>query len=286
MEYALQIQKLTKTYESFALEQVDLALPQGCIMGLVGENGAGKSTLIKAALDLIRRDSGCIQFYGEALDKNPMALHEIIGVVFDTLCFYESLTLAQIDRICAGIYQQWNSETYRQWLERFSLPHKEKIKALSKGMKMKLNLAVALSHNAKLLILDEPTSGLDPIARDELMDVFLDFVQDETHSILFSTHITTDLERIADYITFLHKGRVVFTRSKDALLYDYGIVRCGEAQFIQLAKEPGIRWRKMEYQYEILVPDQKEILAKYPGCAVDKATIDEIMLLHVKGETK
>ncbi len=281
---ALEIRNVSKNYDRFQLEHVSLELPQGCIMGLIGENGAGKSTLIKAILDLIQKDSGEVLFYGKPLDSSQTELKEQIGVVFDSIHFHEVLTPLQIGSISALTYQNWDENLYQKYLKDFKLPEKSKIKDFSKGMKMKLNIAVALSHQAKLLILDEPTAGLDPIARDELLDIFLDFIQDETHSILISSHITSDLEKIADYITFLHEGKLLFTKSKDELLYDYRIAKCGEADFQKLKSENGAVWRKMDYQYEVLLPDGKTIEHNYPDCPFDHAKIDEIMLLYVKGE--
>lgn len=281
---ALEIKNLSKNYDRFQLENISLEIPQGCIMGLIGENGAGKSTIIKAILDLIQKDSGEILFYGQKLDDSQTDLKEQIGVVFDTIHFHEMLTPVQIGSISQLTYQNWDGKLYQEYLEKFKLPEKSKIKDFSKGMKMKLSIAVALSHQAKLLILDEPTAGLDPIARDDLLDIFLDFIQDETHSILISSHITSDLEKIADYITFIHEGKLLFTKSKDELLYDYRIAKCGEADFQKLKSEKNAVWRKMDYQYEVLLPEGNKTEANYPDCQFDHATIDEIMLLYVKGE--
>lgn len=279
----LEISNLTKDYGRFKLNDVSLELPEGCIMGLIGENGAGKSTLIKAALGLVRRDAGEVSFRGETLVPGSPQMEEV-GVVFDTLRFHENLTPAQIGRISASTFRSWNEAVYSEHLRRFDLPEKSKIKGFSKGMRMKMSLAAALSHNARLLLLDEPTAGLDPIARDELLDLFLEFVQDETHSILLSSHITSDLEKIADYVTFLHKGRLLFTKPSYELQYNYRIVRCGEQDFQKLKAEKGALWRKMDYNYEVLLPGGSTLEKKYPGCSFDRASIDEIMLLSVKGE--
>ncbi len=281
---ALEIKNLSKNYDRFHLEEINLELPQGNIMGLIGENGAGKSTLIKAVLDLIQKDSGEVYFYGSPLDGMQTELKEQIGVVFDSLHFHETLTPVQIGSISKLTYQNWDENLYQEYLQKFKLPEKSKIKDFSKGMKMKLSIAAALSHHAKLLILDEPTAGLDPIARDELLDIFLDFMQDETHSILISSHITSDLEKIADYITFIHEGKILFTKSKDELVYEYRIARCGEADFQELKSQKGAVWRKMDYQYDVLLPDGKNLEHRYPDCQFDRASIDEIMLLYVKGE--
>lgn len=281
----LNISGAVKDYGRFRLDNVSLALPQGCIMGLIGENGAGKSTLIKWMLGLVKRDAGEIFYNGKSLDVNDRTQMEQIGVVFDALHFPETFTAVQIGKLHAGLYRNWDSACYSRYLERFSLPEKEAVKGFSKGMQMKLGIACALSHGAKLLILDEPTAGLDPIARDDLMEVFLDFVQDETNGILLSTHITADLEKVADYVTFLHEGKVQFTHPKDMLRDEFRIVRCGEAAFQKLRAENGAVWRKMELQYEVLLPDGVHLQEKYPDCTFDRPTIDEIMLLYVKGGT-
>ncbi len=278
---ALRIENLTKTYPGFTLDGISFALPGGTIMGLVGENGAGKSTTIKAALGLIRKDGGTAAFWGEELTP---ALKEDIGVVFDGGNFHEILTPAQVGNISRAAYKQWDEQLYRQYLTRFGLPAKKEIKSFSKGMKMKLSIAVALAHHPRLLILDEATAGLDPVMRDDMLEVFLDFVQDEDHSILMSSHITTDLERAADYITLLHQGKVLFSKPKDELRYRYGILRCGAEQFAALDPGDVLAWRKEPMQHSVLVADKAAARKKYPEAVVDDATIDDILLIYVKGE--
>ena len=211
-------------------------------------------------------------------------LKEDIGVVFDGINFYETLTPAKVGKIAGAAYKQWDEHLFQDYLKRFQLPTDKEIKSLSKGMKMKLAITVALSHNSKLLILDEATSGLDPVIRDDILDMLLDFVQDEEHSILVSSHITSDLEKIADYIVFIHEGKVVFFKPKDELTEQYGIIKCGAAQFDALDKSDIIVYRKMDYEWQILVSDREEMQRKYPKAMVVPATIDEIMLLYVKGE--
>ena len=284
MEFAVEVKNVTKKYKRFTLSDVSFAVPQGSIMGLIGENGAGKSTAFKAMLNLLRKDAGEVLFWGKPLEDKDTELKSRIGVAFDAICFAEILTVKQVGNIGKMTYSNWDAPRFQELVTRFELPEKAEIKTLSKGMKMKLNLAFAMSHNAELLILDEPTAGLDPIARDELLDLFLEFVQDENHSILISSHITTDLEKVADYITFINKGKVAFSKEKDVLLYQHGIVRCGEKDF-RLVKEKGcIAWRKNDCNYEILVEDRQSILRAFPHPVVDNASIDEIMLLTVKGE--
>ena len=264
------------------MDKVSFSVPEGSIVGLIGENGAGKSTTINAALGLIQKDAGYISIMGkEELDNDTK---EQIGVVFDGSNYPEILSPKRLNRVMKNIYHSWDEHTYMSLLKKFSLPADKQIKQFSKGMKMKLAITVALSHNSKLLILDEATSGLDPVIRDDILDMLLDFVQDEEHSILVSSHITSDLEKIADYIVFIHEGQVVFFKPKDELTEQYGIIKCGAAQFDALDKSDIIVYRKMDYEWQILVSDREEMQRKYPKAMVVPATIDEIMLLYVKGE--
>lgn len=284
MDAILQVNNLTKQYSDFKLDNVSFSLPKGTIMGLIGENGAGKSTTINAILDLIKKDDGTVTFWGQELSSDLRRLKEDIGVVFDGINFYETLTPAKIGQISKAAYTQWDQHLYNEYLTKFQLPTKNEVKTFSKGMKMKLCIAVALSHHPKLLILDEATSGLDPVIRDDILDVFLDFVQDEQHSILMSSHITTDLEKIADYITFIHQGKVMFCKTKDELRYRYGIIRCGAALFDAIDKTEVLAYRKCDYQWDVLVADKEKARRKYKSAVVDDASIDDILLLYVKGE--
>ncbi len=283
METLLKVENICKEYSGFKLDNVSFTIPKGTIMGLVGENGAGKSTTINIILDIIKKDSGTVTFWGKELSSDK-SIKEDIGVVFDEINFHETLTPEKVGKICAGAYKQWNDSTYKGYLKRFGLSADKEIKTLSKGMKMKLSIAVALSHDPKLLILDEATSGLDPVMRDDILDVFLEFVQDEEHSIIMSSHITTDLEKIADNITFIHKGNVFFSKPKDELRYNYGIIRCGESDFKKISKEDILAYRREEYQLSVLTSDKKAAKRKYRNMVVDDATIDDILLIYVKGE--
>lgn len=282
MDAILQVENLTKHYPDFTLDHVSFSVPKGTIMGLIGENGAGKSTTINAILDLIHKDDGTVTFWGQELSLAKQ-LKEDIGVVFDGINFYETLTPAKVGKIARAAYSQWDNHLYQDYLKRFQLPLDKEFKQMSKGMKVKLCIAVALSHNPKLLILDEATSGLDPVMRDDILDVFLEFVQDENHSIMMSSHITTDLEKVADYITFIHQGKVIFNKKKDDLRYHYGIVRCGAATFDQIDKQEILAYRKEDYQWNVLVADKEKAKKKYKNAVVDDATIDDILLLYVKG---
>ena len=282
MDAILQVENLTKQYPDFTLDHVSFSVPKGTIMGLIGENGAGKSTTINAILDLINKDDGTVAFWGQELSSSKQ-IKENIGVVFDGINFYETLTPAKVGKISSAAYKQWDKHLYKEYLKRFQLPADKEIKTLSKGMKMKLCIAVALSHKPKLLILDEATSGLDPVMRDDILDVFLEFVQDANHSIMMSSHISTDLEKVADYITFIHQGKVIFSKRKDELRYHYGIIRCGAAVFDQIDKEDVLAYRKEDYQWNVLVAEKEKAKRKYKNAVVDDATIDDILLLYVKG---
>lgn len=281
MTNALTISDVTKTYPGFKLDHVSFTVPEGTIVGLIGENGAGKSTIINASMGLIAKDEGRIVVLGDEALAN--ATKEQIGVVFDGSNFPEMLTPRAIGHIMANIYQHWDDALFEQLLAQFGLPQK-KLKQFSKGMKMKFAIAVALSHHPKLLVLDEATSGLDPVVRDDILDMLLDFVQEEDHSVLVSSHITSDLEKIADYIVFLHEGRVAFMEPKDELLEQYGILQCSDAQHAALDPADCLHSRKMDYEWQVLVADREAMMRKYPKAMVTPATIDEIMLLYVKGE--
>ena len=283
MDNILEVKNLTKKYADFTLDHVSFSIPKGTIMGLIGENGAGKSTTINAILDLIHKDDGTVTFWGQKLSSTKQ-LKEDIGVVFDDINFYETLTAAKVGKISQTAYKQWDERLYRGYLNRFLLPADKEIKTFSKGMKMKLCIAVALSHKPKLLVLDEATSGLDPVMRDDILDIFLEFVQDEGHSIMISSHITTDLEKVADNITFIYHGKVLFCKAKDELLYQYGIVRCGAAVFDEIDKSEILAYRKEDYQWNVLVADKQKARRRYKNTVVDDATIDDILLLYVKGE--
>lgn len=284
MGSALEIHELTKKYEDFTLDHISFQVPSGSIVGLIGENGAGKTSTINAVLGLIKKDSGEIEILGENADNLSSPVKEEIGVVFDGSNFSEELTPVKLNKVLRDVYSSWDQALFSKLLEQMEVPLFKKIKTFSKGMKMKLSIAVALAHHPRLLILDEATSGLDPVMRDDILDMFLDFVQDEEHSILVSSHITSDLEKVADYIVFIHKGKIIFAKSKDELLENYGIIKCGREQFEALDKEDQIIYRRLDYEWQVLTADRNRAQKKYPKALVIPATIDEIMLLYVKGE--
>ena len=280
----LEVKNLNKKYKDFQLKNVNLSLPKGMIMGLIGENGAGKTTTIKAILNIINTDSGEIKIFGLDNKKEEKKIKQDIGVVLDDSFLSEYLNPMDINKIMKNFYQNWDEKLYFKYIEEFKLPKNKISKDYSSGMKMKLKIAVALSHHPKLLILDEPTSGLDPVARNEILDIFQEFIQDEEHAILVSSHITSDLEHIADYITFINNGEIVLTKTKDELLDRYGIVKCSEQEFKKINKADYLKYKKNRYEYEILVENKNEFKRKYDIQIIDKPTIEDIMLIYIKGE--
>ena len=286
MENILELQQICKSFpkSNFILDKLSFSLPYGAILGFVGENGAGKTTTIGCILNTVRKDSGMVKLFGKEMRDTDTDIREKIGVVYDGDNFPGFWTAKQLSQVMEGIYTQWDHALFQKYLEDFHLPVKQKIKHYSRGMTMKLAIAVALSHHPQLLILDEATSGLDPIMRDEMLDVFLEFVQEESHSILLSSHITSDLEKVADYITFIHNGKLIMTASKNDLVYNYAVMRCRESQFLALDPGDMIAYRKRDFQIDVLVANGKEAQRKYKGAVVDHVSVDEIMLLLVKGE--
>lgn len=286
MNSTLILKNVNKKYEksNFAIKDISFSVPEGSIVGFIGENGAGKSTTMNCILNVIRRDSGTIEIFGREMTDEDIDIRENIGVVYDSNNFPEYLTAKQLADILGRIYSKWDDFCFEQFLRRFGLPESQKIKTYSRGMSMKLAVAVALSHDSKLLILDEATSGLDPIMRDEILDVLLEFVKQENHSILLSSHITSDLEKIADYIVFIHNGEIILNKTKDELIYEYGVIRCSENDFHNILSEDILSSMKKDYQIDVLIKNRKLIEKKYKNLIVDSVSLDEIMLLLVKGE--
>lgn len=284
MIHAIEVRNLSKRFDRFQLKNVDLTLPSGSIMGFIGENGAGKTTTIKLMLNQLRADSGTVRFFGLDHIKDEKKVKNEIGVVFDESYFHENLKPKHISKIMKRIYSQWDEALFLEYMHRFKLPLEKNTKDFSRGMKMKLSIATALSHHPKLLILDEATSGLDPVVRNEILDIFLEFIQDEEHSILFSSHITSDLEKVADYVTFLHDGEIIFSESKDDLLYDFGLLLCGADDFKTVDKGDIIGQRESRFGHEILVRNKEQMKEKYKGLTIDSVTIEDIMLFYVKGD--
>lgn len=284
MENILEVKNLCKKYKGFELKNINIEVPKGMIMGLIGENGAGKSTTIKSILNVINRDSGEINIFGLDNIKKEKQIKEDIGVVLDDSFLSEYLTPKDINQIMKNMYKTGDENLYFEYIEKFNLPRVKISKEFSSGMKMKLKIAVALSHHPKLLILDEPTSGLDPVARNEILDIFQDFIQDEERGIFVSSHITSDLEHIADYITFINEGEIVLTKTRDELLENFGIVKCSEEEFKKFDKKDYVKFKKNRYEYDVLVEDKVEFARKYDAQIIDKPTIEDIMLIYIKGE--
>lgn len=278
---AIEIQGLEKHYGDFSL-RLDLELPEGCILGLIGENGAGKSTTIRALLGMLRPDAGSIRVLGHDNRRDFAPVREEIGVVLDETGFPECLTAEQLGRVMAGIYRNWDAAQYDALLTKLAVPRGKRFKDFSRGMKMKQAIAVALSHRARLLVLDEPTSGLDPVVRDEVVELFSDFTRDAGHSVLISSHIVSDLEKLCDYVAFLHRGRLLLCEEKDVLREQYGLVQLSKADFAALESSAVIGHRASPYGVSAIV--RREAIPA--GCAVEPVSIEDLFVLMVKeGET-
>ena len=285
MENIIEIKNLKKKYDDkFELGEIDIKIPKGVIVGLIGENGAGKTTLIKSMLNIIKIDSGEIKIFGKDYKKEEKEIKEDIGIVLDNMFFPELLNAKDINNTMKDVYKNWDSELYFSYLKEFDVPDNKPLKSMSKGMRKKLEIATALAHKPKLLILDEPTSGLDPVVRNEVLDIFLKFIEDEQHSILLSTHITSDLEHIADEIIFIDKGKKVLQKSRDEIIDNYGILKCDIDYFSNIDKKDIITYKKTKYTYEILVNNKEQASKKYHNCVIDKITLEDLMVLVIKGE--
>jgi ABC-2 type transport system ATP-binding protein len=275
------VRDLCKQFDGFLLDHVSFQVPKGRIVGFIGENGAGKSTTINLILDELKRDNGQIQIFGK--ENTISAVKEDIGVVFDECNFHDVFNVSDIEKILSGVYKSWDSNLYRQYLKKFKIPERKQIGSFSKGMKMKLSIICAMAHKPKLLILDEATTGLDPVVRDEMLDLFLEFIQDEECSIFFSSHITSDIQKIADYVILIHQGKIIFEEQKDDLVYNFGIVKCGREKFASISPDDYIIHRITNVSIECLVRDKEAIRRKYKDIVVDNATLEDIMLFYIKG---
>ncbi len=275
---ALEVKNLRKEYKNFTLDNINLTLPSGCIMGLVGENGAGKSTTLKLILDLIKKDGGSITILGKDSADNSVLTKEDLGVVLDNVGIPECLKIKQIDKIMSGIFKNWDSKVFFDYISKFSIPEKNSFKEFSKGNKMKLGIAIALSHKPKLLILDEATSGLDPVVRDDILDILNDFTREENHSVLISSHIVSDLEKLCDYIAFIHGGKLLLCEEKDVLVGQYSIIHCTEEQLKEIPESSILHKKISPYSAEALVkrmdiPD---------GVLQSPVSIEELFIYMVK----
>ncbi len=285
-ENVIEVNGITKKYDGFLLDNVSFNVAKGSIMGFIGQNGSGKSTTINAILNIIRTDSGNIKVFGMDNRKHETEIKKHISAVFDELPFHDELNADALNKIFRDIYFEWNSEIFRSYLDRFQLPRKKKFGQFSKGMKMKLQIAAALSHNAKLLILDEATTGLDPVIRNEILDIFLEFLQDEENSVFMSSHITTDIEKVADSVTFIDKGKILLSGFKDDILNSHGVIKCSKSDFNEIEKSDFISARVTDFGAEVLISDRKKALQKYSGAIIDPTTLEEIMLFYVNQNKK
>ncbi len=286
MSNVLELSNVTKDYGDFKLDNVSLSIPKGGICGFIGQNGAGKTTTIKLILDIIKRDSGDIKAFGMDVLTDGKAVKEKIGVVYDEMGFHEFLTPKQLNKVFKNIYKNWDEEEYLEYLKKFSLPLNKKCGKFSRGMRMKLQIAVAMSHKAELLIMDEPTAGLDPIVRNEILQIFQEYVMDENRTILLSSHITGDLERIADEVIFINKGRIILAGNKDEILEKHGIIKCSREDLEKIDTKYIISVRSSSFCEEVLVDNRTECIHKYPDFVIDMATLEDILIFYVNHKQK
>ena len=279
--YVIELKNVKKDYGDFVLDNVSFCVPTGSVCGFIGQNGAGKTTTIQIILDAIKRDGGEVYVFGKNIDDGMSALKEDIGVVFDEMGFHDFLTPKQINTVMKNIYKNWDEDAFFDYLKKFSLPSKKECGKFSRGMRMKLQIATAMSHKAKLLIMDEPTSGLDPIVRNEIIQIFREFVIEEDHSILLSSHITTDLEKIADEVVFIDAGKIVLSGNKDEIIEKHGILRCKKDEFNEISKSLIVDVDVSSMGAEILVNDKKAASKLYPGMVIDEAGLEQIMIHYV-----
>lgn len=283
MENILEIKNLRKEYKDFTLKDINFTLPRGFVMGFIGPNGAGKSTTIKLIMNLIKKNSGEINILGMDNVKQEKQIKEKIGFVYDENYFYEELSIKSMAGIIASFYKNWDEKTFEKYIKQFGLNKDKKIKDLSKGMKMKFSLAIALSHKAELIIMDEPTSGLDPVFRSEILDILYSLIQDENISIFFSTHITTDLEKIADYITFLNNGSIEFSDEKDSIMDRYSIVKGSKDLLDRDTKKEFIKVRENSYGFEALTNNVQRVKSLFRDkVVIERASLEDIMVFSVK----
>ena len=277
----IELKKVEKDYGDFKLDNITFSVPEGSVCGFIGQNGAGKTTTINLILDVIKRDAGEIMLFGESIDKDSAALRENIGVVFDEMGFHEFMTGTDINIMMRNIYKNWDEERFFKYLREFSLPSKKKCGSFSRGMRMKLQIAAALSHNAKLLIMDEPTSGLDPIVRNEMISIFREFVVEEDHTILLSSHITGDLEKLADEVVFINGGKIILSGNKDELLEKHGILKCRKEDISKISESLVVSSETGSFGAELLINDRKAAAKLYPEMLIEPATLEQIMIYYV-----
>ncbi len=277
----IELKNVSKDYGDFKLDNVSFSVPEGSVCGFIGQNGAGKTTTINLILDIIKRDSGEIKVFGENVSEKSAALRENIGVVFDEMGFHEFMTGKDINIMMKNIYKNWDEESFFDYLKRFSLPAKKPCGKFSRGMRMKLQIAVALSHHAKLLVMDEPTSGLDPIVRNEMINIFREFVLNEDHSILLSSHITGDLEKIADEIVFIDGGKILLSGNKDEILEKHGILKCKKSELPLISESLIVSFEESSFGAEVLINDRHAAARLYPEMVIEPAPLEQIMIFYV-----
>ena len=281
MSNVLELKDVTKNYGDFQLDKVSFAVPEGCICGFIGQNGAGKTTTIQLILDSIRRDGGEISVFGRDTQKEGPGWKEDVGVVFDEMGFHDFMKPDDINRMMKNVYKNWDEEVFWGYLKRFSLPRRKKCGAFSRGMQMKLQIAAAMSHHARLLLMDEPTSGLDPIVRNEILQIFQEFVMEENHTVLLSSHITGDIERIADIVVFIDHGQIILQGNKDGILERHGLLKCKKTELEQIEAEDIVSHRQSAFGVEVLVKDREKCRQKYPKMTVEETSLEEIMIFYV-----
>ena len=284
MVNAIEIKGLNKSYKDFMLKDICLSVPEGSVMGLIGENGAGKSTLINSILNVAECGYQEMNIFGKDIREHEKELKEDIAVILDGTYYNLEFTPAFIGKILSRVYQKWNMDLYYDYLERFHIPLKKKLKTFSRGMKMKLEFAIAFSHDTKLLILDEATSGLDPVFREEILELLRTYTEEDDHTILMSSHITSDLDKIADYIAYIHNGELLFVKTYDNVHENYGIINCNKETFEALNKDDIVSYRKEAYSYKVMVKNRLELQKAIKDLEVEKASIEDVMLYHAKGE--
>ena len=280
-ENAIEISNLRKCYDGFTLDDISFNVPKGSIMGFIGQNGAGKSTTIRAILNITKTDGGSIKLLGMDHIRDEAQIKEQIAAVFDESPFHDSFKAKQLNILFRGLYQSWDEQKFYGYLERFQLPRNKKLGEFSKGMKMKMQIATALSHGAKLLVMDEPTTGLDPVVRNEILDIFREFLNDEDNSILLSSHITSDLDKIADCVNFIDRGKLLLTGNKDQILESHGLMKCSKEEYREIDPEDIVSARINEYSVDIMVSDRDKMSRKYSGILIEKTNLEEIMLFYV-----
>lgn len=285
-ENAIEIKGVTKRYDGFTLDHISFEVPKGSIMGYIGQNGAGKTTTIRSLLNIIPIDAGEIRLLGLDHIKDETEIKQRIAVVFDELPFHDIFNANDMAKIFEGLYAQWNNGIYKEYLDRFQLPSRKKIGQFSKGMKMKLQIACALSHHAELLVMDEPTTGLDPVVRDEILHIFMEYLETGERSILMSSHITSDLEKIADSVTYIDKGKILISGYKDEILEKHGVLKCSKEELKAVDPQDIVSTRINDFGAEAMVYDKEAMSDKYSGLLIDPTSLEEIMLYYVNQEKR